>query len=294
MSLVLSGDQNNVSQELTDAEVNHLRRLLAWLTCEFNLGEAGQHGLLMGLNMAVEAGADLERAQSVLDGEAARIRSVPAYIRNAVKMLTKAVRDHDARTRVINELYRHMKFRCAHCGKTNEKPAGHINRARGLGLNLYCNRRCSRMGRRQGKTTAQKRAEKAAYDREYRAANLARIKASKKAYFQRTYDRVAAAEYRKKRMPKHVEYCRQPAYKAWKKGYDRKYRAKKVYGAFDDAFLLTQDITNEIKGRTTRHEVKYQNGATNKAQRRKRQGVQEERGRTARRGSPGHPAAHGW
>jgi hypothetical protein len=101
VNLILTGDQNNVSQELTDAEVNHLRRLLAWLRCEFNLSEDGQHGLLMGLNMAVTGGVEVERAQEVLDQEVARIRHVPAYIHQAVKMLTKAVKDHDAKTRVI-------------------------------------------------------------------------------------------------------------------------------------------------------------------------------------------------
>lgn len=102
MHLILTGDQNNVSQELTDAEVNHLRRLLAWLTCEYNLSEDGQRGLLIGLDKVVAAGADRERAQQVLDQEVERVRRVPAYIRQAVKMLTKAVRDHDAKTRVIN------------------------------------------------------------------------------------------------------------------------------------------------------------------------------------------------
>lgn len=102
MSLILSGDQNNVSQELSDAEVNHLRRLLAWLTCEFNLSDDGQRGLLIGLNKAVAAGAEVERTQEVLDQEVERIRHVPAYIRQAIKMLTKAIRDHDAKTRVIH------------------------------------------------------------------------------------------------------------------------------------------------------------------------------------------------
>lgn len=101
MALILTGDQNNVSQELTDAEVNHLRRLLAWMTCEFNLSEEGQRGILTGLNMAVAAGVSVDRAQTVLDEEAERIRRVPAYIRQAIRMLTKAVRDHDAKTRVI-------------------------------------------------------------------------------------------------------------------------------------------------------------------------------------------------
>lgn len=102
MSLILTGDQNNISQELTDAEVNHLRRLLGWLTCEYNLSEAGQQGMLIGLNAVVTGGVSIERAQAVLDEEAARIRRVPAYIRHAIKMLTKAIRDHDAETRVID------------------------------------------------------------------------------------------------------------------------------------------------------------------------------------------------
>lgn len=187
-----------------------------------------------------------------------------------------------------------MKYRCAHCAKSADKPSGHVNRARARGLNLYCGRRCSGLGRRQGKTKAQRIAEKAAYDADYRAKNLELLKAKKRAHYLQTYDPVEAAKARKARMPLHVEYCRRPEYKRWKKGYDRKYRAKKMYGPFDEAFLLTMDITNEIKGRTTRHEVKYQNGCTNKAQRRKRQGHQEERGRNSRRSGAGNPAAHGW
>lgn len=101
MSLILSGDAANEPQELTDADVNHLRRLLGWLRCEYNLSEEGQRGMLTGLNMAVAAGAPVERAQAVLDDEVKRIRHVPAYIRQAVKMLTKAVREHDAKTRMV-------------------------------------------------------------------------------------------------------------------------------------------------------------------------------------------------
>lgn len=187
-----------------------------------------------------------------------------------------------------------MKYHCAHCGKVADKATGHVNRARERGLNLYCGRRCSGLGRRQGKTKAERVAEKAAYDAAYRAKNREMLKAKKQEHHKRTYDPAAAAVVRKARMPLHVEYCRRPEYRAWKKGYDRKYRAKKFYGPFDEAFLLTMDITTEIKGRTTRHEVKYQNGCTNKAQRRKRQGIQEERGRNSRRGGSGNPATHGW
>lgn len=102
MNLVLTGDQNNEPQELTDAQVNHLRRLLGWLVCEYNLSDEGQRGIMTGLNMAVAAGADQTRAQAVLDAEVERVRHVPAYIRQAIRMLGKAVRDHDARSRVVD------------------------------------------------------------------------------------------------------------------------------------------------------------------------------------------------
>ena len=102
MALILSGDENNVAMPITDAEVNHLRRLLAWMRCEYNLSEEGQRGMVTGLNMAVAAGAPVDRAQAVLDEEVARVRRVPVYIRQAHKMLTKAIRDHDAKTRIVD------------------------------------------------------------------------------------------------------------------------------------------------------------------------------------------------
>jgi hypothetical protein len=186
-----------------------------------------------------------------------------------------------------------LKYRCAHCGKEADKPAGHVNRARANGMRLFCGRKCFGLDRRKHKTVAQKKEEKRLYDIEYRAKNLEAIKAKKKAYFQRTYDRKAAAEYRKQRMHLHVEYCRRPEYKAWKREYDRKYRAKE-FGDFAEAYMLTLDLNREIKERTSRHEVKYQNGATNKAQRRKRQAEAEERGRNSRSRGSGNPATHGW
>lgn len=102
--LVLPGDEYNEPQELTTANVNHLRRLLAWLVCEYNLSEDGQRGLMIGLDMAVRGGAEVERAQEILDQEVARIAHVPAYIRQAVKMLRKAVHEHDAKTGIVNSV----------------------------------------------------------------------------------------------------------------------------------------------------------------------------------------------
>lgn len=187
-----------------------------------------------------------------------------------------------------------MKYKCAHCGKAADKAAGHVNRARAAGLNLYCNRRCSGLGRRSGKTKAQKREEKRLYDIVYRAKNREKRKAQKREYHERTYDPVKAAAYRKTRMPYHVEYCRRPDYVKWKKSYDRKYRAKKDFGPFAEAAMVLSDLNLEINGRGNRHEIKYQNGGTNKAQRRKREGRQEERGRNEAGRRTSDPAAHGW
>jgi hypothetical protein len=86
---------------------------------------------------------------------------------------------------------------------------------------------------------------KAKYDKEYRKKNRSRLKDQKAEYFQRTYDPKAAAVERKKRMPLHVEYCRQPWYKKWKKEYDKKRRAS-AFGEFKDAYAVLLELKKEI------------------------------------------------
>ena len=170
-----------------------------------------------------------------------------------------------------------MKINCAHCGKAILKSVGNVNRARKIGAKLFCDQRCFGLSRRKGKTKAQKVEEKRLYDMAYRAKNRALLKAKKRAYFQRTYDPVRAAKERKKRMHLHVEYCRQPRYKAWKREYDRKYRASE-YGPFADAYMLAINLNREIKTRMTRHEIYAQNQTLNKRQTRARD-AQEVAGR---------------
>lgn len=87
---------------------------------------------------------------------------------------------------------------------------------------------------------------KAEYDRKYRKRNKERIKANHAAYFQRTYDPKKAAIKRKKTMPRHVEYCRQPEYKKKKKKYDRE-RREAVFGEFKDAYAVLLALKKEIK-----------------------------------------------
>ena len=160
-----------------------------------------------------------------------------------------------------------MRFTCSHCGTKGDRLAGHINRARKIGASLYCNRECAGLGRRKPpKSRAQKIAEKAAYDRKYRARNIERLKAEKRAYFQRTYDPAKAAVERKKRMPRHVEYCRQPEYRAKKHIYDVRRYHEKAYGPLADASLLLKDLVSNINKRMTDYEVRSANQAVRNPQ----------------------------
>lgn len=157
-----------------------------------------------------------------------------------------------------------IAFTCAHCGATAAKEAGHVNRSRRRGAALYCDKSCSSHARRIEKTREQKAAEKAEYDRMYRAREAETLKAKKAAYYQRTADREKEREDRKRRMPQHVEYCRRPEYREWKKRYDRQYLARKKFGDFGEAAIILNDLIAEINSRSTRTEIYRQNGTLNK------------------------------
>jgi hypothetical protein len=101
------------------------------------------------------------------------------------------------------------------------------------------------MGERKMDESLRKR-RKAAYDKKYRKRNWKRIQARHAAYFQRTYDPVQAAKERKKRMPYHVKYCRQPWYRAWKREYDRR-RCAGRFGAFAGAYKALLELLKEVR-----------------------------------------------
>lgn len=160
---------------------------------------------------------------------------------------------------------------CAQCGKLALRRTGEVNRARSAGLRLFCDRACSAVGRRTDtRTRAEKAAAKRQYDIEYRANNRAVLKAKKAEYFQRTYDPAKAAIERQKIMPRHIEYCRRPEYREWKRKYDRQYRAENEYGEFAECFLLIMDIRNECLSQMTDYEIRYAKGGIAKTQQRKR------------------------
>lgn len=163
-----------------------------------------------------------------------------------------------------------MKIVCPYCGCEADKPAGYVNRARKSGLPIYCSRKHYGLARRKFKPKVQKVAEKRVYDMEYRRRNRAHLKTMKRAYFQRTYDPVKAAERRKARMTYHIQYCRDPAYKRWKSRYDRAHRAQKMFGPYAESFLVLQKVEKEIASRMSNYDIRLANGTLNKAQLRRR------------------------
>ena len=102
-NLELSGDANIPAMPMTDAEVNHLRRLLAWMRCEYMLDEDMQRGFLFGVSEGLERGWSSEQqASEIVQQQAEQINRCPAYVRQAVKMLTKAIRQHEKSSGVID------------------------------------------------------------------------------------------------------------------------------------------------------------------------------------------------
>jgi hypothetical protein len=103
-SLQLSGDANVPAMPITDAQVNHLRRLLAWLRCEYMLDEDMQRGFLSAAQHSYQTmpAHMTEHIDAIVEKQAERVNHVPAYVRQAVKMLTKALRDHEARSGVVD------------------------------------------------------------------------------------------------------------------------------------------------------------------------------------------------
>ena len=102
--MVLTGDGNVPVMPTTDAQVNHLRRLLAWMRCEYMLDEDMQRGYLQGAASCIAHGFNTpEQAGAMLQERADKINHVPAYVRQAVKMLTKAINEHERSAGIVDQ-----------------------------------------------------------------------------------------------------------------------------------------------------------------------------------------------
>jgi len=99
--MTLTGDDNTPSMPMTEAQVNHLRRLLAWMRCE--MGQEPAEMVVMANNIVAKVGPlqDPEGAMIRLQEGYDRAASYPAYLRQAVKMLTKALRDHEKSAGIV-------------------------------------------------------------------------------------------------------------------------------------------------------------------------------------------------
>lgn len=153
------------------------------------------------------------------------------------------------------------KLTCEHCNKWFERKRGQTR-----SKNIFCSLQCSGASRRIEISKEEKVRLKKEYDKQYRAKNLAEIKKRKAVYFQKTYDPAKAAIHRKARMPAHLEYCRRPEYREWKKNYDERYHAKKNNGEFWESAI----ILNKIADHVDKYQAYLDKGTFNKSQKRKR------------------------
>ena len=141
-----------------------------------------------------------------------------------------------------------IKVKCAWCRKSFPKAVGEYNRAMKIKSPLYCSKKCFGLARRKNKSVKEKKRLKAEYDKKRRTEKADELKAQKKAAYAiyGPLHRDKEREIRKKNMPKHVEYCRQPEYKEWKKKYDRKLRVAE-YSEFSESYELLEQLVKEIK-----------------------------------------------
>lgn len=166
-----------------------------------------------------------------------------------------------------------VAFKCNYCDKRSYKEAGHLNRSRSIGAPVYCSRKCAGLGRRTNETKEEKVQIKSWYDLFIRASMPEDEKIFKRfsqlVYFHIDYTKNPEKykKWRQKRMPKHIEYCRQPEYKEYKKGYDEQYRAKKDYGDYWEAAIALKNLDKEIDYRESKRQNKIYNKSTTKRKR---------------------------
>lgn len=156
---------------------------------------------------------------------------------------------------------------CDGCGKKAHKRTGAVNRSRREGRPVFCTRQCFVDTRKT--TKADKIEVKRIYDLRYSKENAQRIKERNQIYNETPAGRAMQKRNRDKFTQRHLEYCRTPEYRKWKKEYDIKHRAKKNYGEFWESFILLQDIESHID----KYEVSILNNNYNKSQKRKRNEV---------------------
>lgn len=166
-----------------------------------------------------------------------------------------------------------MNLVCCYCDKpfkVKENNIGQRKKSIRLGLPIYCGRKCAGLGRRTNETKDEKIAHKQWYDLFIRASmtdderDLDSLLNA--VWFDYDYNKNPEKykQWRQKKMPKHVEYCRTPEYKKWKKSYDENYRAQKEFGEFAESAVVLKEIEKIIDSKT----IRIEKGCHNKRQKR--------------------------
>ncbi len=78
--------------QITEAELNHLRRLLGWMRCEVGQTPEEQRETMRSIAHALTEYPD-EAAQGRLMESYDRAASIPKYVRAAIKSLARVVRE---------------------------------------------------------------------------------------------------------------------------------------------------------------------------------------------------------
>lgn len=78
-----------MSKTLKDSDVNHLRRLLAWVECE--IGQSPEELVKVVGEIAPVVGEPTDEAKQRLVESYEKSASVPKYLRQAVKALKKSI-----------------------------------------------------------------------------------------------------------------------------------------------------------------------------------------------------------
>jgi len=133
---------------------------------------------------------------------------------------------------------------CFYCGKRFYRNPAHIKR---YGCKLsFCSQKHFGLSYRTGKSKKQLKEEKQLYDVEYRRINKKHIKATHKTYNESPNGRAMQKRNRDKFKNYHLEYCRTPEYRRWKKASDEIYRAKKFFGEWWECMILVKKIKSEV------------------------------------------------
>lgn len=169
-----------------------------------------------------------------------------------------------------------MNLTCYYCNKefkVKENNIGQRRQSIRLGLPVYCNRECAGLGRRTNETEEEKKVHKQWYDLFIRASReedeywLYRFMGAVNFHMDYAANPDKYRKVRKEKQEIHNEYCRQPKYKEYKKGYDAQYRAKKNFGGYRECAIILNKLDNEIDYRESKRQNKLYNKSTTKRKR---------------------------